>query len=63
MSFALAFGPQTLAACKQVLRDIQQSDWPQLRDLTTRLTAERRASPEGQQGLKSFLEKRKPDWI
>ncbi len=25
------------------------------------LTAERRANPEGQQGLKSFLEKRKPD--
>lgn len=57
-----ANGPQALAACKQILRDIQQSDWPRLRDLTTRTTAERRASAEGQTGLKSFLEKRTPDW-
>ena len=57
-----ANGPQALGTCKQILRDIQQSDWPRLRELTTRTTAKRRASPEGQEGLKSFLQKRKPNW-
>jgi methylglutaconyl-CoA hydratase len=31
-------------------------------DLTTRTIAERRVSPEGQEGLKAFLEKRKASW-
>jgi methylglutaconyl-CoA hydratase len=29
---------------------------------TAQTTAKRRASDEGQEGLRAFLEKRKPDW-
>ncbi|MBI4171902.1 MAG: hypothetical protein HY511_04000 [Actinobacteria bacterium] len=29
---------------------------------TSRIIAERRTSPEGQEGLRAFLERRKPDW-
>ena len=33
-----------------------------LRDYTLDLTSEMRGSPEGQEGLSAFLEKRNPDW-
>ena len=33
-----------------------------VRELTVEMIAERRASPEGQEGLTAFLEKRKPKW-
>jgi len=57
-----ANGPRALAACKKILSEVAGRSW----DETQRLTAERiaalRISPEGQEGLKSFLEKRKPPW-
>jgi hypothetical protein len=31
--------------------------------LTTTRIAERRVSPEGQEGMHAFLQKRKPDWV
>jgi methylglutaconyl-CoA hydratase len=33
-----------------------------VRELVCRRIAERRASEEGQEGLRAFLEKRKPGW-
>ena len=33
-----------------------------VRALTSRAIAEQRVSPEGQEGLRAFLEKRKPSW-
>jgi len=57
-----ANGPQALSACKQMLREVSSADWDRLQDITTRRIAERRISPEGQEGLKSFLEKRSPRW-
>lgn len=58
----IANGPQAVAACKQLLREGQDADWNAKRDLTVRHIAERRVSPEGQEGLNAFLEKRRPDW-
>jgi methylglutaconyl-CoA hydratase len=55
-------GPEAVAACKAVLRDIQPVDWDAATDATTRAIAERRVSAEGQDGLHAFLEKRKPGW-
>lgn len=56
-------GPQAVAACKQVLADVQATPtWDRKQDITTRRIAERRVSPEGQEGLKAFLEKRRPQW-
>jgi methylglutaconyl-CoA hydratase len=57
----LASGPEAIAAAKTLIRDV----WASQGDATT-LTAEalasRRASAEGQEGLRAFLEKRKPRW-
>lgn len=57
--------PGAVAAAKQLVRDL---DVPNLTgsdavlDLTTGLIASRRVSDEGQEGLRAFLERRKPSW-
>ena len=56
-------GPEALGVCKELLRVIQPVDWDEATTETTRMIAERRVSAEGQDGLKSFLEKRKPSWV
>lgn len=55
-------GPDALAACKRVLRDIQPVDWEEATTVTVERIAERRVSEEGQEGLRAFLEKRSPKW-
>lgn len=49
-------GPKAARAAKRLVLD--RPDGPE----TSRLIAERRTSPEGQEGLRAFLERRKPDW-
>jgi methylglutaconyl-CoA hydratase len=56
-------GPQAVAHCKAVLRDIQPVDWDRATDTTIQYIAQRRVSDEGQEGLHAFLEKRTPHWI
>jgi methylglutaconyl-CoA hydratase len=56
-------GPEALAVCKQVLTDVYGLDWDNVQQRTTRYIAERRVSPEGQEGLKAFLEKRPAGWV
>jgi len=57
-------GPEAVAACKSVLQDVAAAtDWETKQRLTVERIAERRVSAEGQDGLKAFLEKRKPGWI
>lgn len=58
----LANGPEALAACKELIRTVQHAAFPQVQTLTARRIAERRASAEGQEGMRAFLEKRKPKW-
>jgi methylglutaconyl-CoA hydratase len=56
-------GPGSVQATKQLLRKLPSlTEWSQKRDLTTKTIAEKRVQPEGQEGLKSFLEKRDPSW-
>jgi methylglutaconyl-CoA hydratase len=55
----LAGGPEAIAATKALIRDVSRGDSA---DVTARALAARRASPEGQEGLRAFLEKRKPRW-
>jgi methylglutaconyl-CoA hydratase len=57
-----ANGPEALAACKQLIDDVTGPDWDEVLALTARRIAERRASAEGQEGMKAFLEKRPPAW-
>lgn len=58
----LGNGPEAVAACKGILSEVGGVDWDAVTDLTARAIAERRVSSEGQDGLKAFLEKRKPAW-
>lgn len=56
-------GPEALAACKRVLQEVNAAPgWDEKQKLTVKYIAERRVSAEGQDGLKAFLEKRKPGW-
>lgn len=55
--------PQALKACKKLIQDVDGAINSQLRDMTTTLIAELRASPEGKEGLSAFLEKRPAGWL
>jgi len=54
--------PAALAACKKVLTAVDGQSWDSVQRLTAERIAAIRVSPEGQEGLKSFLEKRTPNW-
>ena len=63
VSDILAAGPQAMAAAKALIARI----WARPIDnditaLTAETIARRRVSAEGQEGIKAFLEKRKPSW-
>ena len=56
-------GPMATRACKQLVHDVAGREiTPALRAETARRIADMRASPEGREGVASFLEKRKPGW-
>lgn len=57
-------GPQALAECKALLRAVAGRPLaaPLIADTVERIAAIR-VSPEGQEGLSAFLEKRKPNWV
>jgi methylglutaconyl-CoA hydratase len=57
-----ANGPEAIAACKKLIDDVWGPDWNDLARRTAREIAARRASAEGQEGMKAFLEKRPPAW-
>ena len=60
----LAGGPMALDQSKQLIRLVGQGRiTPALRDETVRRIAKARSSVEGQEGVASFLEKRKPNWV
>ncbi|MFC1743029.1 enoyl-CoA hydratase-related protein [Candidatus Riflebacteria bacterium] len=55
--------PQALKACKELLFHIPQMNLMQAKEYAIDSIAKRRISSEGQEGMKSFLEKRKPAWV
>jgi len=55
--------PAALVACKALFQEIGSGELsPNLRRYTEAAIARIRISPEGQEGLHAFLEKRKPKW-
>jgi len=58
----LQAGPRALTAAKKLLRDAASLPREQAIQETIRAIAEIRVSPEAQEGLGAFLEKRKPRW-
>ena len=60
----MSSGPEAMAACKTLIYSIvNKLSFEESIDYTARLIAELRASKEGQEGMASFLEKRKPNWV
>ena len=59
----LKAGPKALMAAKQLIAEHSATDRRAIKKRTAELIAKLRVSPEGQEGLTAFLEKRTPNWI
>lgn len=58
----LGCGSEAMAETKKLLNILTSRSVEDISDITSKVIAERRVSPEGQEGLKAFFEKRKPSW-
>ncbi len=57
-------GPEAVKLCKKLVQDVANKDiTPELVKMTVASIADVRVSPEGREGVQSFLQKRKPDWL
>ncbi len=56
-------GPQAVAAVKALIAQVEEAQYTATLELTANAIAQRRISDEGQEGLRAFLERRKPGWI
>lgn len=56
-------GPGALLACKQLVDLVAFRPVEEVADQTAELIAGRRTSPEAQEGMMAFLEKRRPNWV
>ena len=55
-------GPEALAVCKKLLEMVPGMPLEQAKEYTAEDIAKLRISPEGQEGMNAFLEKRRPSW-
>jgi methylglutaconyl-CoA hydratase len=58
----LRCGPNAVATAKEIIREGPTRSRDDAIEYTVRTIARVRVSPEGQEGLAAFLEKRKPSW-
>lgn len=58
----LTGGREAIAAAKALIAEVWDQPFEAAVPMTAAALAERRVSPEGQEGLRAFLEKRKPGW-
>jgi methylglutaconyl-CoA hydratase len=58
----LSAGPEAIAAAKALIPEVSVRSIADAAPMTARAIASRRVSKEGQEGLRAFLEKRKPSW-
>lgn len=57
-------GPQAVRLCKKLVQDVaEQEITPALIEATVEGIADIRVSAEGREGVQSFLQKRKPNWL
>lgn len=54
--------PTAVTAAKRTLQAIVEASYEETRAISARAIAEQRISEEGQEGLRAFLERRKPRW-
>jgi methylglutaconyl-CoA hydratase len=58
----LSSGPEALATCKRMVRAVGDMPLADAVPFTADMIARLRMSPEGQEGMSAFLERRKPGW-
>ena len=57
-------GPNAVRLCKKLVQDVaEQAITPALVQMTVEGIADIRVSAEGREGVQSFLQKRKPNWL
>jgi methylglutaconyl-CoA hydratase len=60
----LSNGPKALEQCKILIDEVvNKKSFDELPGYTAEMIAKIRSSEEGQEGISSFLEKRKPNWL
>jgi methylglutaconyl-CoA hydratase len=59
----ISSGPQAMSLCKELLARGSSLREPDLSNYLTEVIARMRVSPEAQDGMNAFLEKRKPKWM
>ena len=59
----LTSGPEAIASCKELITTTSNARIADVKEYTAQMIAGLRVSKEGQEGMASFLEKRKPNWI
>lgn len=59
----LTGAPHALAAAKQLIAEVGRRNAADAASVCAEAIAERRASAEGREGVRAFLEKRKPAWV
>jgi methylglutaconyl-CoA hydratase len=59
----ISSGPNAIAICKELLRKVPAMSLDEAKKMTAEAIANLRVSDEGQEGMKAFLEKRKPRWF
>jgi methylglutaconyl-CoA hydratase len=62
VSQLLQAGPRAISEIKELIEEIAFRRVEDVQRYTVERIAELRASPEGQEGMRAFLEKRKPEW-
>lgn len=55
-------GPEALATCKRMVRMVADQDLDAAGPATAEMIARLRMSPEGQEGMSAFLDRRTPAW-
>lgn len=58
----LSSGPEAIKACKELIRKVSPVS-EALEEETIRMISGIRSTPEAREGIKAFLEKRKPNWV
>jgi len=59
----LSCGPAAVRVCKELVAEVPRLSRDAARAYTAETIATLRASPEGQEGMRAFLEKRKPSFV
>ena len=59
----LTSGPEAIASCKELIQNVPDMSFEEVKEYTARMIANLRVSKEGQEGMAAFLEKRKPKWV